>query len=103
MIARGGLAAASFDERLTAATAMVSRGWTMDAALNHLEGSCDRAICCGFEDPLTLDPVAALAAIIDHVTAAQAALADEHEGNFGRAVDQIETLAVGLARLTRSW
>lgn len=49
---RGSLHHASFDMRLEAATELHAQGWTMEAAMNHLEGSCDRAICCGWPDDL---------------------------------------------------
>lgn len=39
---------AALDDRLEAIKPMISDGWTTTAALDHLEGSCDPMVCCGF-------------------------------------------------------
>lgn len=44
---RGSLVHASFDLRMAAADELHAQGWTLNNAMDHLEGSCDPAVCCG--------------------------------------------------------
>jgi hypothetical protein len=47
---RGSLYGADLAVRLEAIKPMVAEGWTAEGAMDHIEGSCDRLICCGWED-----------------------------------------------------
>jgi hypothetical protein len=47
---RGSCAGQDLATREAAIAPLLADGWTLDAALNHVEGSCDRAICCGWDD-----------------------------------------------------
>ena len=48
--ARGSLRDASLADREAAIAPMLAEGWTIDAALNHVEGACDLLVCsCGID------------------------------------------------------
>jgi hypothetical protein len=42
---RGALRNYSLDERMAAIQPMLDEGWTVEGALNHIEGSCDIMVC----------------------------------------------------------
>lgn len=48
--ARGSFAGASFEDTLAAATPLMNDGWTPESAMSHLQGSCDRMVCCGWDE-----------------------------------------------------
>lgn len=47
---RGSLADADYATRLAAVEKLMADGWTLEGAFNHIEGMCDREICCGWDE-----------------------------------------------------
>lgn len=86
-------------ENYPTAIPLVDDGWTIDAALDHVQGVCDREICTGDhrgQHPL-LDKIEAYA------EEARAALLDEHEGNFRDATRSLYLAASELFAEVKSW
>lgn len=46
-------------ERYPSALPLLAGGWTVDAALAHIEGTCDRELCTGEHDEPVSDPAVA--------------------------------------------
>jgi hypothetical protein len=83
------------------AARLVERGWTVDAAIAHIDGTCDRTICGG--DHSDVDANAVFADIERLANQAKAALADEREGDFTRAVNELAEHTDALRELVRRW
>lgn len=46
---REGVLASMRAWQLQAVDGLVAEGWTVDGAFAHVEGTCDRVICCGWD------------------------------------------------------
>lgn len=84
------------------AAELVESGWTVDSAIAHTTGTCDRAICTGIHVD-RLDLGAALGQIEDYARMAREALADESEANVRYSIEQLAGLADRARELVRTW
>lgn len=84
------------------AAQLVSDGWTVDSAVAHTTGTCDRELCSGIHTD-GVDLRAALGQIEDYARYAREALADEHEGNVRHFTEQLAGLAAQCHELVQTW
>lgn len=104
---RGAYAGADLATRLMVIRPMLADGWTSVGALAHIEGACDRAVCCGWEHELkggAMSPASeALRRIRELAETAERALADEQERAFVVAVGELGHEVGDLVAMVKSW